>query len=77
MDHVFDSVGDVKIGRDSWRLRVRVLRLWRVPSFKNPEQAISLEMVLVDEKVRFIFILFCICSWLIILNLWKFLFIVF
>jgi len=53
MDPVFDSVADVKIGREYWRLRVRVLRLWKVPSFKNPEQAISLEPVLVDEKVSF------------------------
>jgi hypothetical protein len=30
---------------------VRVVRIWNVPSFLNPEQPNSIEMVLVDDKV--------------------------
>ncbi|XP_045799478.1 replication protein A 70 kDa DNA-binding subunit-like [Trifolium pratense] len=37
-------------GRDSWRFKVRVLRLWSVSAFLRPDQVNSLEMVLIDEK---------------------------
>jgi hypothetical protein len=41
----------VSPGKESWRLKVRVLRLWSVASFMRPDQVNSIEMVLIDEKV--------------------------
>lgn len=34
--NVFDNLCDIKAGRDNWRIRVRVLRLWSVPAVLNP-----------------------------------------
>ncbi|KAJ1396646.1 Nucleic acid-binding, OB-fold [Sesbania bispinosa] len=40
-------------GRVDWKIRVRIIRLWRLPEFKNPLQTSALEMLLVDEeKIR-------------------------
>jgi hypothetical protein len=52
MNTAFDMIGSVSPGRESWRFKVRVLRLWSVSSFMKPNQANSIEMVLIDEKVR-------------------------
>ncbi|QHO06288.1 uncharacterized protein DS421_14g453410 [Arachis hypogaea] len=41
--------------REVWRLKVRVLRLWVVPSFDNHEVPNSMEMILLDdhcEKIK-------------------------
>jgi hypothetical protein len=38
-------------GKENVCIKVRVLRLWKVPAFLNPSDSSSLEMVLVDEKV--------------------------
>ncbi|KAJ1393722.1 Nucleic acid-binding, OB-fold [Sesbania bispinosa] len=37
-------------GRVDWKIRVRIIRLWRLPEFKNPLQTSALEMLLVDEE---------------------------
>jgi hypothetical protein len=47
----FDYLAEVVPGRESWRIKVRVLRMWKVPAFLNPSESNSIEMVLVDEKV--------------------------
>jgi len=47
----FDSLAGVVPGRETWRIKVRVLRMWRVLAFFNPTDTNSIEMVLVDEKV--------------------------
>jgi hypothetical protein len=51
MDSCFQSLAAVVPGREGWRFKVRILRMWEVPSFLNPDQPNSLEMVLIDEKV--------------------------
>jgi hypothetical protein len=51
MSSSFDSVRDIKSEKENWRIKVRVVRIWNVPSFLNPEQPNSIEMVLVDDKV--------------------------
>jgi hypothetical protein len=56
IDNSFDSVSAVSPGREGWRLKVRVLRLWEVPIFLNPEQPNSIEMVLIDDKVVLIIV---------------------
>ncbi|MCI33004.1 replication factor A protein, partial [Trifolium medium] len=40
-------------GRTSWRFKVRVARIWEVTAYLKPDQVNSVEMVLVDSKVRF------------------------
>ncbi|KAK2357907.1 replication protein A 70 kDa DNA-binding subunit [Trifolium repens] len=46
----FDDVADIASGKDNCCIRVRVVRLWKVPAFLNPSEYGSLEMVLIDEK---------------------------
>jgi hypothetical protein len=51
----FDDIADILPGKEDVRINVRVLRLWKVPAFLNPSESTSIEMVLVDQKVRFSF----------------------
>jgi hypothetical protein len=55
MNTAFDMLGSVSPGRNSWRFKVRVLRLWNAASFMKPDQPNSIEMVLIDEKVSTMF----------------------
>ncbi|RYR73995.1 hypothetical protein Ahy_A02g008594 [Arachis hypogaea] len=45
----FDMISKMHPPREAWRLKVRVLRLWVVPSFGNHEVPNSMEMILLDE----------------------------
>jgi hypothetical protein len=47
----FDDVADMLPNQGSARIKVRVLRLSKIPSFLNPSKISSIEMVLIDEKV--------------------------
>ena len=38
-----------------WNIVVRVLKLWKTPSFQQPGQIHSTDMILIDEKVCFPF----------------------
>ncbi|KAJ1388935.1 hypothetical protein SESBI_38687 [Sesbania bispinosa] len=44
----FDSIKDIKEGRQALRLKVRVVRVWEVCQRDNPSNVFSLEMVLLD-----------------------------
>jgi hypothetical protein len=55
----FDDVAEVVPNQGSVRIMVRVLRLWKIPSFLNPSEISSIEMVLIDEKVLIEFI-YCV-----------------
>ncbi|KAJ1403866.1 Nucleic acid-binding, OB-fold [Sesbania bispinosa] len=46
----FDSIKDIKEGRQILRLKVRVVRVWEVCQRDNPSNVFSLEMVLVDAE---------------------------
>ncbi|QHO15936.1 Replication protein A 70 kDa DNA-binding subunit A [Arachis hypogaea] len=48
MPPLFDSISKIHPPREAWRLKVRVLRTWIVPSFGNYEVTNSMEIVLVD-----------------------------
>ncbi|XP_052113760.1 uncharacterized protein LOC107474476 [Arachis duranensis] len=48
MPPLFDSISKIHPPREAWRLKVRVLRTWIVPSFGNLDVANSIEIVLVD-----------------------------
>ncbi|XLU35563.1 hypothetical protein S245_071629 [Arachis hypogaea] len=47
----FDMISKMHPPREAWRLKVRVLRLWVVPSFGNHDVPNSMEMILFDEHV--------------------------
>ncbi|WJX38287.1 hypothetical protein P8452_25966 [Trifolium repens] len=46
----FDAIADIHPDKEDIRINVRVLRLWKVPTFLNPSENGSIEMVLVDDK---------------------------
>jgi hypothetical protein len=56
MDPSFDLVSDVLLGREVWRIKVRIIMIWEVPTFLNQDQTNSFEMVLIDEEV-------CLCCY--------------
>jgi hypothetical protein len=45
-------LSEVVAGKENIRIKVRVLCMWKVPTFMNPSETNSIELVLVDEKVR-------------------------
>jgi hypothetical protein len=47
----FDDVADLLPGNENVNIRVKVLRLWRVPAFFNHSETNSVEIVLIDDKV--------------------------
>jgi hypothetical protein len=51
----FDDIADILPGKENVCINVRVLRLWKVPAYLNPYESSSIEIVLVDQKLRFIF----------------------
>jgi hypothetical protein len=62
VDSKFSDVADIAPGKDNLRIKVRVIRMWKVLAFLNPSDYSSLEMVLVDEKVcRFWSFIWILC----------------
>jgi hypothetical protein len=51
VDSKFDDVTDILPDKENVRIKVKVIRLWKVPAFLNPCESSSLELVLIDEKV--------------------------
>ncbi|KAI3720244.1 hypothetical protein L6452_21157 [Arctium lappa] len=43
-------INDLDIQKDDFTVKVRIIRLWNLPMFKNPEQIFSIEMILMDEE---------------------------
>jgi len=48
-----DCLYDIVHGRQMWRIMVYVLRMWEVTTFLSPKETMSLENVLIDQKVFF------------------------
>ena len=48
-----DWILKIVFGREAWRLKVCVIHMWTVPMYNNALVPSSLEMVLMDEIVRF------------------------
>ncbi|KAJ1389235.1 Nucleic acid-binding, OB-fold [Sesbania bispinosa] len=47
---VFDAVKNIYRGKETWRLKVRVVRMWVICAKENPSNVFSVEMVLVDAE---------------------------
>ena len=45
-------VTDINPNKKEWRIKVRVIRLWTMPNYINPDETNSIEMVLMVERVR-------------------------
>jgi len=52
MKKSLDCLSEIVSGKDAWRIKLHIVRIWEVPTFLNPDQTNSLEMVLIDEKVN-------------------------
>ncbi|GJS84949.1 putative diphthine methyl ester synthase [Tanacetum coccineum] len=50
MDTKLTKVSELTPFRDDWKVKVRVIRLWKPPDFSNPLVTYSLDMVLMDEE---------------------------
>ncbi|CAJ2638179.1 unnamed protein product [Trifolium pratense] len=46
----FDDIADLVPGKERVRIKARIVRLWKVPAFLNPNESGSIELVLVDHK---------------------------
>ncbi|XP_061352365.1 replication protein A 70 kDa DNA-binding subunit B-like [Gastrolobium bilobum] len=44
-----DVIRDLTPSKEQWRIKVRVIRLWRQPNFHRPEMGENVEMVLIDD----------------------------
>ncbi|KAL2904231.1 Replication protein A 70 kDa DNA-binding subunit C, partial [Bienertia sinuspersici] len=50
MSMAINYVSDINPSKESWKIIVRVTHLWHVPSYNNPSELQSIELVLMDEK---------------------------
>ncbi|XLR40408.1 hypothetical protein S83_025068 [Arachis hypogaea] len=50
MDRQYDLLEMIAPPKESWKIHVRVIRLWSLPKFKDPKSSSSIEMVLMDEQ---------------------------
>ncbi|KAJ1400825.1 hypothetical protein SESBI_29261 [Sesbania bispinosa] len=51
MAGVYDEVQNIIPGRQNWKLKVRVVRVWAMYPVDEPSRTFSVEMVLVDQAV--------------------------
>ena len=49
-DQSSNNIEEITPMREIWRIKVRIMHLWKVPVFGNPSEE-SIEMVLLDEMV--------------------------
>ena len=54
MATTFDFVLDISPLKQTWRIVVRVIRLWTTPSFNYHGEVNSMEMVLEDKEVKLV-----------------------
>jgi hypothetical protein len=54
VDGKFDDIADLIPSKENVSISGRVLRLWKVPTFLNPFETSTIEMVLVDQRVKVI-----------------------
>lgn len=47
-------ISDITPMKETWKIRVQIVRLWKIPSLENLSKIKGIEMVLMDEKVYFL-----------------------
>ncbi|XP_027931228.1 uncharacterized protein LOC114187234 isoform X2 [Vigna unguiculata] len=50
MECVYDSVASITAEKKTWRIQVKIIRMWTIPGLPNSRQPFSVEMVLMDDK---------------------------
>ncbi|QHO01497.1 Replication protein A 70 kDa DNA-binding subunit D [Arachis hypogaea] len=50
MDRQYDLLEMIAPSKESWKIHIRVIRLWSLPKFKDSKSNSSIEMVLMDEQ---------------------------
>lgn len=43
-------LADINPVKETWKIKVRIIKLWKIPSFHNSEETNSIEMILMDEN---------------------------
>ncbi|KAL8242493.1 hypothetical protein R6Q59_012795 [Mikania micrantha] len=43
-------LNELDVSRDDYNIKVRIIRLWKLPMHDNPKQTYSIEMIMVDEQ---------------------------
>ncbi|QHO28765.1 Replication factor-A carboxy-terminal domain protein [Arachis hypogaea] len=57
MDQTFDSVKDLSlISERNWCIKVRILRMWKVPSYEKSYSQPSMELVVIDKDKGKVFV---------------------
>ncbi|KAL2930056.1 Replication protein A 70 kDa DNA-binding subunit C, partial [Bienertia sinuspersici] len=52
MELAYHYVADICPKKEKWIIQARIIRLWTVPSFNDPTENFSIDMVLLDSKVK-------------------------
>ena len=56
MARQFDAISELNASKETWKIRVRVLRRWKVPRHEKKNQFKEICMVLIDDKVSIVYI---------------------
>ena len=49
----YNLLDEIDTEKDDWNIKVRVTRMWEVLNIKTNNELISVDLVLLDEKVSF------------------------
>ena len=49
----YNLLDEIDTEKDDWNIRVRVTRMWEVLNIKTNNELMSVDLVLLDEKVSF------------------------
>ena len=49
----YNLLDEIDTKKDNWNIRVRVTRMWEVLNIKTNNELMSVDLVLLDEKVSF------------------------
>ena len=49
----YNLLDEINTEKDDWNIKVRVTRMWEVLNLKTNNELMSVDLVLLDEKVSF------------------------
>ena len=52
-NQIYNLLDKIDTEKDDWNIRVRVTRMWEVLNIKTNNELMSVDLVLLDEKVSF------------------------
>jgi len=48
----YTSLNQISVEKDTWIVKVRIIRMWDAINIANDHELISLDMIMADENVR-------------------------